>query len=169
MEVLERYAKAFRVDFIWLLKGDQIAVGDIDVDVLTVPFAEDVRAAAGSGAIVFEEAADMKVELPRSVLPRWVSTRGLICIRAAGDSMEPTLSDGHLILLDRSQIEPIDNKVFVIHTDDGLVVKRVRETDEGWMITSDNPAYKSRHVGEWDRTVGRVAWSGPLPATEAGG
>ena len=142
---------------------------EMDEDVLMVDFAEDVRAAAGSGAMVFEEAADLQVAVPRTVLPRWVSTRGLICIRAAGDSMEPTLSDGHLILLDRSQIEPIDNKVFVIHTDDGLVVKRVRKTEDGWQMTSDNPKYKSRPLGEWDQNVGRVAWSGPLPATEAGG
>ena len=169
MEVLERYAKAFRVDFMWLLKGDQLAGGDFDADLLTVPFAADVRAAAGSGDIVFEEAADMKVEVPRAVLPRWVDRRGLICIRAAGDSMEPTLSNGHLILLDRSQIEPVDEKVFVIHTEDGLVVKRVRKTDEGWQMTSDNRAYKSRPLGEWDRNVGRVAWSGPVPGIEAGG
>ena len=142
---------------------------EIDEDVLMVDFAEDVRAAAGSGAMVFEEAADLQVAVPRSVLPRWVSTRGLICIRAAGDSMEPNLHDGDLILLDRSQIEPVDNHIFVIHTDDGLVVKRVRKTDDGWQMTSDNPKYKSRPMEEWDRNVGRVAWSGPLPATEAGG
>ena len=74
-----------------------------------------------------------------------------------------------MILLDRFHVEPVDGEVFVLHTDDGLVVKRLREDDGGWEMTSDNPAYSSRQLGEWDRPVGRVAWSGPLPATEAHG
>ena len=146
----------------------EVSLG-IDEDVVLVDFAENIRAAAGSGAMVFEEAADLQVAVPRTFLPRWVSTRGLICIRAAGDSMQPMLNDGDLILLDRSQIEPVDGKMFVLHTEDGLVVKRLRVSVGGWTMTSDNPAYLPRPIGKWDHSIGRVAWSGPLPATKAHG
>ena len=140
-----------------------------DRDILSAPFAEHVAAAAGAGEIVFEEAADFRVTYPRAILPGWAQPKGLVCIRTAGDSMEPALQDGDMLLLDRTHVEPLDGQVFVLHTDNGLVVKRLREDDGGWAMTSDNPAYPSRRIGEWDRVVGRVAWSGPLRATEAHG
>ena len=138
-------------------------------DELILPFAGDVRAAAGSGETVFEEAADLRVAIPRSILPQWAQPADLICIRTAGDSMEPTLSDGDFLLLDRSQIDPQGGQVFVIYTDDGLLVKRLREDGDGWELTSDNPVYPPRRSGESDRIMGRVAWSGALRMTEAHG
>ena len=138
-----------------------------DDDTLMVVFAEDVRAAAGTGEMVFEDAADMRITVPRSILPRGARPDGLACIRAAGDSMVPTLDDGDLLLINRLNAEPLDGQVFVIHTDDGLVVKRMREEDDGWELTSDNSAFPSRRAGETDRVVGRLAWSGPLRLIEA--
>ena len=134
---------------------------------LTLTLAEDVRAAAGSGEVVFDEAVNHRITVPRVILPEWVQPSGLICIRVAGDSMTPTLDDGDLILLDRMHAEPEDGQVFVIHTDAGLVVKRLREDDDGWEMASDNSAYPPRRIAEDDRVVGRVAWSGPLRMTEA--
>ena len=67
-------------------------------DDLKIPFAQHVRAAAGPGEAVFEEAADFGIAINRSVLPGWVCPGGLICIRATGDSMEPTLYEDDLIL-----------------------------------------------------------------------
>ena len=138
-------------------------------DDVLVPFARDVRAAAGSGEMVFEEEADLHIAIPRSLLPPWIRPSGLIGLRAAGDSMEPTLNDGDVILLDRRDAEPVDGQVFVIYTDDGLLVKRLREDGDGWELTSDNPVYPPRRSGESDRIVGRVAWSGALRMTEAHG
>ena len=131
-------------------------------DSLTVPFAQDVRTAAGAGEMVFEEAADLHITVSRSLLPGWARPSRLACIRAVGDSMEPTLHDGDLILLDRSHIEPLDGHVFVAHTGDGLVVKRLRHDGHRWELASDNPAYPPRPAGDGARVVGRVAWSGPL-------
>ena len=105
--------------------GASPAFASADDDTLTVIFAEDVRAAAGSGEVVFEGAADHRITVPRSILPRWARPDGLACIRAAGDSMVPTLDDGELLLIDRLNAEPLDGQIFVIHTDDGLVVKRM--------------------------------------------
>ncbi len=138
-----------------------------DADDLTMPFVCDVRAAAGAGEPVFEEAADLRVALPRSALPEWARVDGLICIRASGDSMEPTLKDGDLIVLDRTRIEPLDDQAFVAQTADGLVVKRLRREGGRWLLASDNRAYPPRPVGPEDRLAGRVAWSGPLGATGA--
>ena len=45
-------------------------------------------------------------------------------------------------------------------TDDGLVVKRNRKTEDGWELVSNNPKYPPRPADDDDRIVGRVAWHG---------
>lgn len=78
--------------------------------------------------------------------------------------MEPTLQDEDLTLLDRSCIDPINKEIFVIYTDSGLMVKRLRHQDGRWELSSDNPDYAARPAEADDRIVGRVAWHGPLAA-----
>ena len=131
-------------------------------DVLHMLFAQHVRAAAGPGEAVFEEAADFGITIKRPVLPGWIRPSGLICIRATGDSMEPTLYEGDLIILDRSQTEPVAKEMFVVRDGDGLVIKRLKRVGRGWRLVSDNPAYSARKVGKEDRIIGRVAWTGTL-------
>ena len=128
---------------------------------LIAPYARDVRAAAGAGVEPWHEAADCGVALHRSVLPSWARAEGLICIRATGNSMEPDIHDGDLVVLDRTSAEPVDGQTFVLRIDDGLIVKRLRRRGAAWEITSDNRRYGPRGVAAEDRVIGRVAWSGP--------
>ena len=142
---------------------NQIA-GLSGADWLIAPYAQDVRAAAGAGLEPWHEAADCGVALHRSVLPSWVRAEGLICIRATGDSMEPDIHDGDLVVLDRASTEPVDGQTFVLRTGDGLIVKRLRRRGTTWEIASDNRRYGPRGVAAEDRVIGRVAWSGPRRA-----
>lgn len=131
-------------------------------DYVIAPFMQDVRTAAGTGALVFHEAAEMRVAFHRSVLPSWLQHDRLICVQAVGNSMEPTIHDGDLVALDHSRNEPLDGQIFVVRTDDGLVVKRLRRRGTlSWTLTSDNPAHPPRPAATEDRVIGRVAWSGP--------
>ena len=66
----------------------------------------DVRAAAGSGEHPGLALADGELPFPRAWLR--ALARGLSrpeCIRVAGDSMEPTIRDGALVVVDRAQTE----------------------------------------------------------------
>ena len=131
-------------------------------DYVIAPFMQDVRAAAGTGNLVFHEAAEMRVAFHRSVLPAWLRHDRLICVQAVGDSMEPTIHDGDLVALDHSRNEPLDGQIFVVRTDAGLLVKRLRRRGTlSWTLTSDNPAHPPRTADTEDRVIGRVAWSGP--------
>ena len=145
-------------------------VEEAPADYLEAPYASEVRASAGGGEWVFEESADFRVRLRRSALPRWVNTGNLVCIRVSGDSMEPGIRDGDLLAIDHSRIEPTDNRKFAVSTDDGLVVKRLRRSESGWELASDNPrrASGNRPMRGDDRIVGQVAWNGPpLPGMVA--
>ena len=125
------------------------------------PLVNDVRAAAGFGSPVFEESSANRVIYHRSIVPGWARRETLVWLWATGDSMQPTVQDGDLLAIDHSYSEPMDGKLFVLHTYDGLMVKRLRGEAYDWQIISDNEAYKPRQAREDDRVIGRVAWSGP--------
>ena len=106
----------------------------------------DIEAAAGGGApnADFIEEAE-NIRFPLSLLHH--ATGKLLCINVVGESMEPTLFDGSLVvirLIDRSQWGRIrSGDVYVITDREGATyIKRVRNKlrSQGVLImTSDNP------------------------------
>ena len=77
----------------------------------------------------------------------WLSRHGLFADRCGiigviGGSMEPTLPEGWVILLDRNQRRRREGRIFVLRTADGLVVKRAgKGTDGDWQLVSDHPRW----------------------------
>ena len=132
-----------------------------------VPFAREVRLRADTGEVEFEESAELSIAVAERVLPSWARADRLTCIRAVGRSMEPTVRDGDLVVLDRDRPAPLDAELFVVRTGDGVVVRRLRQTGDCWNLINDNPSHPSRPMAERDRIVGRVAWCGPQAAAHA--
>ncbi len=132
-----------------------------------VPFAREVRSRADTGEVEFEESAELSIAVAESVLPSWARADRLTCIRAVGRSMEPTVRDGDLVVLDRDRPAPLDAELFAVWTGEGVVVRRLRRAGDRWNLISDNPSHPSRPMGECDRVVGRVAWCGPQAAAHA--
>ncbi len=88
----------------------------------------------------------------------------LSVIQVEGDSMLPTLADGNSILVDTDDRERLRDGIYVLRTDDALLVKRlsVNPATRRLTIRSDNDAYPS-----WDdcdpasvAVIGRVVWVG---------
>ena len=131
---------------------------------VVVPFAANVRLAAGSDEPVWDETAEMAVSVARSALASWARPERLRCARVTGDSMAPTIGDGDLVVLDTGRAEPLNGQVFGLRSDEGLVVKRLRLVRGRWRLESDNPAYGVRAVTGRERILGQVAWAGP-PST----
>jgi phage repressor protein C with HTH and peptisase S24 domain len=129
--------------------------------VVMIPFAPEVRLAAGTGEVVFEESPEVSIAVATGVLASWARHDRLTCVRAAGDSMEPAIHDGDLVVVDPGRREPLDRQLFAARTAAGLVIKRLRRVRGRWLLTSDNPAHASQAVSEEDRIVGQVAWCGP--------
>jgi hypothetical protein len=123
----------------------------------------DVGASAGPGRLADEEAARRPGALSQALLRQLgVRPDAASMIRVEGDSMEPTLSDGDEILVDRDHRD-VRGKggVFVIRLDGALMVKRLRPALGGVDVISDNPAYAARHCrGAEVEVIGRVAWLG---------
>ena len=98
----------------------------------------------------------------------------LVLLRVAGDSMEPTIYDDEVVLVDlfgefvdASQI--INKKVYLVRwgrEEDGISVKRLHlDEKEGLLIaTSDNPLYRPKEILVERElayyVLGRVIWVG---------
>ena len=74
----------------------------------------------------------------------WARPERLRCARVVGDSMAPAIRYGDLVVLDAGRAEPLDGQVFVVRMGEGVLVKRLRRTDDRWELESDNPAYEPR-------------------------
>ena len=123
-----------------------------------MPFAEHVRFKADTGEVEFEESADLSIAVAEKVLPPWARADQLTCVRAAGDSMEPTIQDGDLVVIDKDQRVAVDGQLFVVRTGEELVVKRLRQIGDHWSLVR---SHLSRPMRAGDVIVGRVAWCGP--------
>lgn len=93
----------------------------------------------------------------------------LYVIYADGDSMEPYIFEGDVVLFDTSKTEPKDKQVYVIRRPDGgNSIKRLSQMLSGaWVIRSDNPdkiSFPDEPVSEaalHDMPIlGRVIWRG---------
>lgn len=133
---------------------------------VTVP-RYDVSACAGHGAVIHsEQIVDylaFRADWVHNALG--VSSKDLALISVKGDSMEPTLSNGDLILLDMHQGKIEDNAIYALQHNATLVVKRVqRKLDGSVVVKSDNPLYEAEALGADAaallKVVGRVVWAG---------
>ena len=87
----------------------------------------------------------------------------LYLIHVEGDSMEPTLRAGDVILVDHRRTTPDREGIYVIRMDDALLVKRIQLQPGNRVVAiSDNSAYKSFELPTQDgvAVIGRVVWAG---------
>ena len=90
----------------------------------------------------------------------------LAVIYATGDSMEPYIFDGDVVLFDTADTEPKHGQVFVVRRPDHSVsIKRlVQQLSGSWLIASDNPDRTDEKVSAETiheiPFVGRVIWRG---------
>jgi phage repressor protein C with HTH and peptisase S24 domain len=125
----------------------------------------DLRAAAGAGAL----ADDTQVTEHLMFREQWLrriagDVRELFVLGISGDSMWETLHDGDHVLVDRAQINPRREGLYVIRIDDMLQVKRISMHPVSKLLTvkSDNPAYRTyENIPPDDIAImGRVVWIG---------
>ncbi len=108
-----------------------------------VRYFANIRASAGGGAEVFDENYET-ITLDETVMRNMVGfgNTNLEAIHVDGESMEPTLKDGSIVFLDRTQTDIGRDGIFVAATTAGLFIKRIRQRADGMVeLISDNNAY----------------------------
>lgn len=126
--------------------------------IVTLPH-YDIRASAGAGALVTtENPADylsVGRDWLRRNLPPWAPANAVVgVLEGSGDSMEPTIRDGDLIMVVQGvEWRTIERGgIFVFSLDrDRLLLKRLQVMTSGDLtIISDNPAYANETVSKAD-------------------
>lgn len=125
-----------------------------------------VRASAGTGRLVEGEEIIGRFAFKRA----WLASKGikvenLAVISADGDSMEPTVRDADILLVDTSVHAIRADGIYLIEQAGELRCKRLQAmVDGGVKIRSDNPRYETEVVSpenaELLRVVAKVIWIG---------
>lgn len=163
LDLVARMAEAAGTSIDWLVwgKGDGSGAGD------TVRVARyDATLAAGAGS--WNEGKKRLDDVPFT--PAFFQKRlgrtsgaGFAVVEARGDSMEPGISDGDLLLIDENDTRLSDG-VFAFVLEEEARVKRFRRRLDGLSIISDNTAYPPEDVpaDQLGRVsvIGRVRWVG---------
>lgn len=166
VDIAAKLARGAKVSLDWLVSGR--GDGPVGASSFVVIPRFDVQLAAGAGA--WNEGRRQLDEIPftadflRKVLGR-SSTKGLAIVTARGDSMEPTIADRAIVLVDEEDTRLIDG-VFAFLLDGDARVKRFRKLTDGVQIISDNAAYPIETIMGKDQRklqiIGRLLWVGQL-------
>lgn len=176
LDKLLTLAEALNVTLDWLAaaRGPMRASVGPGPGLVTFPNSEfallpryNVAASAGFGRVVEEEG-----ELERLAFRfDWLREMGINpenagLVTADGDSMDPTIPDGALMLVIRGENTPIrSGYIYVIVLNGEVLVKRVSRNIDGTIdLISDNALYPVQKVRQVDLDrlfiAGRVFWIG---------
>lgn len=148
------------------VSSDRIGIKPEEIDEFALIPMYDIEASAGHGAVVGEELQISQLAFRKD----WLKSKGLqqnklATLKARGDSMEPTLHDGDLLLVDTRIEKIIDDAIYIIHADHHLIVKRLQQSLDGSIsIISDNQRYEKQRLSPEQakalKIAGRVCWYG---------
>ena len=118
------------------------------------------RISAGA-SLAPENDVDVRVAFRKAWIMKKGSPDKMSLIKVKGDSMEPTLLSGDMILVDHSKnfIDP-QGGIYAIVIDDMIMLKRLQVLGQGRIrVVSDNPRYESIEVHADALAInGKVLW-----------
>ncbi len=119
-------------------------------DTIKIPY-YNVAASAGAGIYSGQDYVQsfLRVSVGRFA-DRIMNAKSVSAITVCGDSMNPNLNDGDIILVDTSSKDISDGKIYIINIDDKLFVKRlfINPISKKIIIRSDNPFYPEFEADE---------------------
>ena len=117
---------------------DRVEPGDARLPVRRVLF----RLSAGVSGyeIEYEDGESEPIFMAR----RWFDQHGyrpgrLLAIKVTGRSMEPSLYDGDLVIVNLDDTRLQDGQVFAANYEGELVIKRLKRDAQQWFLSSDSP------------------------------
>ena len=189
--VLARLAVAKGIDLNWLATGDGQMIRDdpsayarealvrkiqrlddadaaLPSDFVLVP-RYDIEASAGPGTFADTERVVDHLAFNADFVRRTLhlDPHHLVLITAVGDSMEPIIRSGDLLLIDTSVAAFLEDAIYVVSLGEILMVKRVQRFFNGAVtVKSDNAAYVEQTLSAEEtatiHVAGRVRWIGRL-------
>jgi len=159
-EKISEYCAKNRISINWILYGQSIdMLREETENMYKIKLFSGVNASAGGGAFNDDENYTYF-----SLDPAYVKLLGITpqdrieAINVTGESMEPTLKDGSIILVDRNKTTIVNGSIFVINAGGTVYIKRLMMNPDGTIdMISDNNIIPVQHASPEDSVVvGRV-------------
>ena len=124
-----------------------------------------VRARLSAGGGSFE--TEGQVEGYYSFRSDWLNMRGnpanMVLMEVVGNSMEPEIKEGDLVLIDESRTDVLSGSIYAVGVEDTVMVKRVERLPGTLVLRSDNTDYAPIHLAGDElnnvRVIGKVLWA----------
>jgi phage repressor protein C with HTH and peptisase S24 domain len=155
-----------RVDPDWLEFGRQGRGGGRFAEASPYVAVPKVRARLSAGGGSFETGGEVEgyYSFRRDWLGRKGRPEGMVLMDVVGNSMEPELRHGDMVLIDQTQTAVVAHAVYAVGMEDTVLVKRVEKRPGSLVLLSDNhdyaPIVLSGDELESLRIIGRAVWLG---------
>jgi len=172
-DFLTRLVNIYNCDPAWLLTGEGEMEGQpaaperprhlyCEEGFVAVPYMSGEISAGGG--LIPDNTVEMRIAFRREWIERKGDPKNMSLIRVTGDSMEPTLQSGDLILVDHSRhhIDP-QGGLYALSMDDTIMIKRMQINYKlnTVKVISDNDRYDSFETATDEiRINGKVIWFG---------
>lgn len=140
-------------------------VTDADAANPNVTAIKKVRLRLSAGVTGFQAEPELFDGSQLLVSTEWLqrnrfNPESLVAIRVKGDSMEPSLFEDDIVVINTEDRKPVDGAVFAMNYEGEPVVKRFSRDAGDWWLTSDSPDQRKHHRkvcrGEACLIIGRV-------------
>ena len=167
----------FGVEPRWLLTGNgpmkegegalssELRAELCDVDMVYVPLVE-ARISAGAGSFVTGADTEKRYGFRADFLSRKGQMSRMVLMRVEGDSMEPEIHHGDVVLIDQSQNQPRPGALFAVGVEDLVYIKMIDTLPGKIILKSCNEAYLPLEIdargdlADGIRIVGKAIWLG---------
>jgi phage repressor protein C with HTH and peptisase S24 domain len=160
---LLRIREKYNVNIDWLLKGEgspyiigEEKEGEFD----QIPLAE-AELNAGGGSVVLSEGVKECYAFRKDWVAKIATSRqNLILMFVQGDSMEPVIMEGDIVMIDRGRTKIRTGRIYAVGVSDTVMIKRLELLpDQKVNVISDNKGYSPYIIGcDTIRIIGQVIW-----------
>ena len=134
-------------------------------DIIMIPMVEAVLS-AGGGSFETSSITGRDYAFRRDFIERKGNPDDMVLMRVSGDSMEPDVLNGDVVLIDQGKTRIVPGQMFAVGFEESIYLKRIDNLPGKVVLKSANPAYPPLELdvrgdlAEQFRVIGRVLWSG---------
>lgn len=180
LEELRKIGKYFDVNLLLHLpikqlsklhqRNEEIQKEPTSEDCISIPVRGNITASMGNGIEVYDESETGSYYVSRKLIKDvGANIKETDFIPCEGDSMYPTIEGGSLLMVDKSNREVFDGKIYCIRLNNQLMAKRLQFLPPNTVrVISDNQKYKPFEVDmnqalNFDfEIIGQIKWYGTV-------
>ena len=147
-----------------LRKKNMEIIGRRD-DIIMIPMVEAVLS-AGGGSFETSAITGRDYAFRRDFIERKGNPNDMVLMRVSGDSMEPDVLNGDVVLIDQGKTRIVPGQMFAVGFEEAIYLKRIDIAPGKAILKSANPAYPPMELdirgqmSDLFRVIGRVLWCG---------